>query len=292
MRNRRSVLKNMALMPFVSLNSNQNTINEENHPLKISLNAFSFDKPLKAGQINLFQVLDFCAENNFDGVDLTAYYFPGYPNVPDDDYLFRIKRKAHKLGLRITGTGVRNDFTNPEKAKREEDIKMVKNWIVAAEKLGAPVIRIFAGNKIPEGYTWEQTATWMVEDFKTCVEFGKKHGIIVGVQNHYDFIQTPEHVEYFMEKVNDEWFGLILDTGSYRNGETYKDIEESITYAVNWQVKEKIFVKNKELVTDLARLMKIIKKSEYRGYLPIETLGEGDPGEKIRNYLAEVRKYI
>jgi hypothetical protein len=34
----------------------------------------------------------------------------GYPQVPQDDYIHRIKRRAHDLGLAISGTGVRNDF--------------------------------------------------------------------------------------------------------------------------------------------------------------------------------------
>jgi hypothetical protein len=38
--------------------------------------------------------------------------------------------------------------------------------------------------------------------------------------------------------------------------------------------------------------MKIIKESGYRGYLPIETLGEGDPKVKVPQFLNEVREAI
>jgi hypothetical protein len=55
-------------------------------------------------------------------VDLTGYYFPDYPNVPADDYIYALKRKAFLLGLDISGTGVRNDFANPDENKRKEDI--------------------------------------------------------------------------------------------------------------------------------------------------------------------------
>jgi hypothetical protein len=44
--------------------------------LKISLNAFSFDKPLRAGTMTLDDLLEYCAKTGFDGVDLTGYYFP------------------------------------------------------------------------------------------------------------------------------------------------------------------------------------------------------------------------
>jgi hypothetical protein len=38
--------------------------------------------------------------------------------------------------------------------------------------------------------------------------------------------------------------------------------------------------------------MKIIKNSDYNGYLPIETLGPGDPFEKVKNFLNDVKKAL
>ena len=92
--------------------------------------------------------------------------------------------------------------------------------------------------------------------------------------------------------VNNEWFGLILDTGSYRIGDPYEQIARTIPYAVNWQVKENIFVDGKEVKTDLPRLFKLIKESGYRGYIPVETLGKGDPKEKVPRFIEEVRKAL
>lgn len=292
MQNRRTVLKTLATLPFLAAAPKLFAQSETCYKLKTGLNAFSFNGPLSAGDINLFQVIDFCVEQDFDAIDITGYYFPEYPKVPPDEYIFAIKKKAQSLGLEISGTGVRNDFTSPDKTKRNEHVQLVKNWIEVAQKLGTPVIRIFAGGGIPEGYTWEQTAEWMVKDFKECVNYGKKHGVVVAVQNHNDFIQTPEHVHYLFEKVNDPWFGLIMDTGGFRNGETYENIAETIKYAVNWQIKEKIFVNGAEMDTDIARLMDVIKKSCYKGYIPIETLGSGDVGEKVKVLMTEIRKYL
>jgi hypothetical protein len=61
---------------------------------------------------------------------------------------------------------------------------------------------------------------------------------------------------------------------------------------VTWQIKENIWIDGKETPTDLGKLFKIIKKSGYRGYLPIETLGEGDPYVKIPRMIENVRSAI
>jgi sugar phosphate isomerase/epimerase len=258
--------------------------------LKTSLNAFSFNALLSDGSMTISDMLDFCAATGFEGVDITGYYFKGYPQVPPDEYLFEIKRKAFRLGLEISGTGVRNDFTIADKTRREQEVALVKNWIEVAAKIGAPVIRIFAGNQKNEGYTKDQITEWMLEDIRTCVEYGKVHGVIIGLQNHNDFIQTADQVIRMIEAINSEWLGLILDTGSYRVLDPYAEITKSIKYTVNWQIKEKIFINGEEKDTDLDKLISIIKSSGYKGYLPIETLGEGDPKTKVTELLAKLKK--
>src|SRR5215213_8775254 len=64
--------------------------------IKISLQAYSFSKLLndhakgRGEGMSLSDLLDFSAQNNFDAVDLTGYYFPGYPEVPTDEYIYEI----------------------------------------------------------------------------------------------------------------------------------------------------------------------------------------------------------
>lgn len=290
---RRDFVKSLLIAPTLT-NIELVKIEEKskNGKLKTSLNAYSFNEPLMAKSMNLDDLLDFCAAHNFDGVDLTGYYFPNYPQVPTDEYIYHIKRKAHLLGVSISGTGIRNDFTNPDPNKRKDDIQLIKNWIEVASKLGAPVIRIFAGVLNPKEYTWDQIAAWMVKDIQECVAYGQKHGVIVAIQNHNDFIKTADEAIKIIKMVNMEWFGLILDTGSYRIGDPYEQIARTILYAVNWQVKENIFVNGQEEKTDLKKLFNIIKASGYRGYIPIETLGKGDPNEKVPRFMAEVKNAL
>jgi sugar phosphate isomerase/epimerase len=298
---RRAFVKSLMIAPALpTLGASRLNFDDKSKKgkLKTSLNAFSFNDPLMAKTMNLDDLLDFCAEYNFDGVDITGYYFPGYPQVPTDEYIYHIKRKAHLLGVSISGTGIRNDFSIPDAAKRKEDVQLIKNWIEVASKLGAPVIRIFGGANKPmahpdivgKEFSWDEKAAWMVKDIQECVDYGAQHGVIVAIQNHDDFIKTADEAIKIIQLVNKEWFGLILDTGSYRKDDPYEQIARTIQYAVNWQLKENIFVDGVEVKTDLKRLFKIIKESGYRGYVPIETLGKGDPKEKVPRFMAEVRE--
>ncbi|MCX6134354.1 MAG: sugar phosphate isomerase/epimerase [Ignavibacteriales bacterium] len=296
---RRRFLKQMIALPFVSalgmtlrqtaVRSQEKIQRTGGSKLKIGLNAYSFNAPLTKGGMNLDDMLEFCAQIGLEAVDLTGYYFPGYPNVPPDEYIYHIKRKAFLLGLDISGTGVRNDFTFTDAAKRKDDVTLVKKWIDVASKLGAPVIRVFAGKQDTKGYSWDQVAAWLVNDIRECVEYGKQRGVIIGIQNHNDFIKTSADALKILKMVDSEWAGIILDTGSFHVADPYTEIAATAPYAVNWQIKENVFVGEEQVKVDLPKLLKIIRSSGYRGYLPIETLGEGDPKIKVPRFLEEVR---
>jgi len=260
--------------------------------LKISLNAFSFNKPLLDGDMSLDELIDFCADQGFFAVDITAYYFKGYPEVPSDEYIYEVKRKAQSKGIEISGTGVRNDFTHKDENRRKEEKMLVRNWIDVAMKLGAPVIRIFAGNQDLAGNTWDQAADRIINDILECVDYGKSRGVIVAMQNHDDFVKSAEQAIKILDRVNSPWFGLILDSGSFRQGDPYTEIARTANHAVNWQIKEEVYVNRKPEKVDLIRLFKIIRESAYRGYLPLETLGEGDPFPKVTAFMKQAKEAL
>lgn len=256
---------------------------------KISLNAYSFHAPLSAKKTTLEDVMDFCVREGFDAIDLTGYYFPGYPETPSDDYIYHLKNKAHRSGLGISGTGIRNEFADPDTLKRATEVSFVKKWIEVAAKLGAPVIRIFSGKTLPDGYSREEVEDWIVTCIKSCVAHGRQHGVIVALQNHNDFVKTADQAISILQKVNSEWFGLVLDTGSFVTREPYSEIEKTTSWAVNWQIKEKLNYQGNVSDMNLNRLCDIIHASGYRGYLPIETLSPGDPFTLVPPFLQKVK---
>jgi sugar phosphate isomerase/epimerase len=249
--------------------------------LKLALNAYSFDDQLRAGTTTLEKLVDFCAEQRLGALDATGYYFPSYPKVPSDEEIFALKRNAYLNGVTISFTGVKNDFTLPNAADRKKEIQLVKDWTVVASKLGAPMIRVFTGPDQVKGYTFEQVVEWMIPAFQECAEFGESQGVMIGLQNHEDFVRTADEVIGIVERVNSSWFGAILDVGSLRKFDVYEEIEKLLPYAVSWLIKENIWYGEKAVPVDLHKVKAIIDRHGYRGYLPILTLGEGDPKQKV-----------
>jgi sugar phosphate isomerase/epimerase len=284
--------------------------------LKVSLNAYSFAKLLndfalgRGAGMSLFALAEFCAQHNFDGFDPTGYYFPGYRarKVPEDKLVFDLKRRAFELGVGISGTGVGNNFTVADQAARAKDVEWIKQWIEVAGKLGAPVLRIFADTQM-RAQTWETVSNgakredvekWIADDIRACADHAAKFGVIIGVQNHGDFIKTAADLISLIKRVDSPWCGAIVDTGYFKAEDPYAEMAQAAPYAVNWQIKQSPLgvEKEAEAPTDLVRLLKIIRLSGYRGYLPIETLSPRggraayDPYTVVPKFLAELRAAI
>lgn len=280
--------------------------------LKLSLNAYSFARLLndrlqgRGEGISLQQLAEFCARQNFDGIDITAYYFPGYRErkLPDDSFIFEVKKRCFELGLGISGTGTGNNFTTADKEARARDVAWVKQSVELAAKLGAPVLRVFADTQM-RAQTWESVSNgakreevekWIADDIRACADHAAKYGVIIGVQNHGDFIKTADDLISLLKRVDSPWCGAIVDTGYFKAADPYAEIAKAAPYAVNWQIKQSPLgvEKEAEAPTDLKRLCRIVRDSGYRGYLPIETLsprggGNYDPFQVVPKFLAEVR---
>lgn len=296
---RRQFIKSVAALPLlVSLNNTSvgglAAAGPLANRLKLSCNLYSFNEPLMSGRMTLDEVLTFCAGVGFDAVDPTAYYFPGYPALPDDSYVYQIRRNAFRLGLDISGTGVRNDFTLPDPVRRQAEVELVKKWVGFAAQLGAPVLRVFAGlgKELTPAHTREVVTGWLVDALRACTDYASQRGVMIVLQNHADYVQTADQVLDIVRRVKSDWLAVNLDVGSFKIGDPYAQIAQVAPYAATWQLKENLFVNGQEQETDLNRIMRIVRESGYKGYLPIETLGKGDPRLKVPAFYENVKKAL
>lgn len=291
---RRNLLRNLALAPVVlgapSCFARPATKTNSSTRLQYSINAYTFNDLLRSGEMTFPDMMEFAANLGLNAVDLTGYYFPDYPNIPDDKTLFQLKKKALALGLNISWTGVRNNFVKPDKASRAADVEMIKNWLTVSSKLGASIMRIFAGKGKYKGHSKDEVKKWMVSDFKECAKYAEETGVIAGMQHHNDFLYEAEEVIDILERVDSEWFGLILDIGSLRRSDDpYKEIKKLAPYANYWFIKELVYVNGVAEPVNMKKIASILKEANFRGYISFESLTEGDPKQIVTAMFEDFR---
>ncbi|TWT30605.1 sugar phosphate isomerase/epimerase family protein [Blastopirellula retiformator] len=258
---------------------------------KLSLAAYSYRRLLQGDkpQLTLADFIDDCAKMQLDGTELTSYYFP--PNVTTDQ-LLELKRQAFLLGLSISGTAVGNDFGHPAGKEREQQIADVKRWIDNAAVLTAPVIRIFAGHA-KKGVPADQSHRLMVEGMQEVCDYAGKLGVFLALENHGGPTATADGLLKLVKDVDSPWFGVNLDTGNFHSDDIYAELEQVAPYALNVQVKVVVSGPDKKKVpTDFARIAKILRDANYRGFAVLEYEENEDPRVECPKYVEILREAL
>lgn len=260
--------------------------------IKPSLAAYSFRNVLphdgKLGKITLHDWFEWVADQGLGAVEPTSYYF----SAEDPAYLNSMKAKAFRLGLDISGTAIRNDFCHVDEAVRREWIDHVKKWCDHSMRIGAPVIRIFAGNKHAK-VNDTQALTWSIECMKECCDYAGEQGVILAIENHGYLTNTSVELMKIIEGVNHEWLGVNLDTGNFTK-DAYENIERMVPYAANVQLKVEILGADNKTreEADIDRIIQILSEGGYRGYVALEYESNPDPYEAVPKYLAKLNNAI
>ena len=257
---------------------------------KFSLAAYSY-RDLLTGtppKLTLGDFIEDCARMNLDGTELTSYYFPTPTTL---EYLHELRRQCFRLGLDVSGTAVGNDFGFPPGRDRDEQIALVKRWIDHAAVLGAPVIRIFAGNRKGDDSP-TRAHRLMVGGIEECCDYAGQHGVHLALENHGGPTATAEGMLTFVRDVKSPWFGVNLDTGNFYGDDPYAELEQIAPYALNVQVKAVTSnsVRGTKKATDFSRLAQMLRGVGYRGYIVLEYEEEGDPRTQCPHYMEKIRE--
>jgi sugar phosphate isomerase/epimerase len=257
--------------------------------LKVSCCAYSFNGLLKSGKMKLEEFIDLCADMNLDGTELTSYYFP--PNA-GREYFRQIRRQAYLNGLDVSGTSVGNRFTLPAGADRDKQIALVRTWIDHAVEIGAPCIRVFAG-EAPKGKTVEQARAWCIECLAECLKHATERGVFLALENHGGIVTTSDQTLACLTAIQSPWYGLNLDTGNFREADPYAAIAKTAPYAVNVHLKTEVqSTTHGSSPTDYDRVAQILKASGYRGYLSLEYEAREDPRTGVPRHIKAIQAAV
>ncbi len=289
---RRTMLKTGAAAAAAALTTMQpaeaQAQSAERNPrnMRVSLAAYSVRQALQAGDMDLFGFIDWCAEMDLDGTELTSYYFR--KNF-GGDYLRELKLHAFRNGVTVSGTAIANNFCHPPGRERREQIDHVKQWIDHAVGFSAPHIRVFAGN-VPDGVDNGTAIGWVAESMRECLDYAAERGVVLGLENHGGITARAADHLAICDAVGDHpWFGINLDTGNYRTN-PYEELAMSAPRTVNVQVKVEVFRPDGTKVrADLKRFRDILADAGYKGWVALEYEADANPFIEIPQYVQELK---
>lgn len=255
---------------------------------RVSLAAYSFNGLFKAGKIDLFQFIDYCASLKLEGTELTSYYFKE-PVAPE--YLAEVKKRTQSAGLTISGGAIRNDFCQKAGPKLDADMASCNAWVDHYAALDCKVIRVFAGN-VPKGDSKEETLKRCIANLEIACDYAGTKGVILGLENHGGLTAFATDMLDILKGVKSKWLAVNFDSGNFKGPDAWNELAAIAPYAVNVQYKinpkypEYMKTTRPEYIT---RVAKILKDSGYSGWVALEYESPEDPYTQIPGYLDEIK---
>ena len=234
--------------------------------MKIGCISWSYRKEFTNGKYDLISWLRHCSsEAMIDGVELWNNHF----NSLDDNYLDHISSFCKSEGLDLYSVATKCDFGNFSEIDVENAMITLREWLAVADRLGVTTLRV----SISGVYDHEPDRQNKVfENITKVINENKYPLIIVGIENKEPSVVQNSGDVKLMDKISKSKLKLILDNGSFIDKETIYDfMEETLPYAALVHAKFfEIDQDGADKVLDYRRIIPIIRRSGYDGFLSIE----------------------
>lgn len=238
---------------------------------EISLAEWSLHKTLFKGDLKNIDFPELAAKKfGIYGVEYVNAFFKD--KAKDMTYLKDLNGRAKDNGVKnvlimVDGEGNLGDEDN---AKRVTAVENHYKWVDAAAFLGCKSIRV---NAAGQG-TPEEVKNRVVESLSTLADYGKKAKINVIVENHGGISSHGDWLASVLKAVGKKNCGSLPDLGNFYEYDRYQGVEDLMPYAKGVSAKTNVFNENgDEANIDYGRMMEIIKKAKFKGYIGIEYEG-------------------
>jgi len=265
----------------------------------ISLAEWSYHQALQSGKLRHEDFAQAARqEHGIEAVEYVNSFFKD--RARDEAYLKDLKRRADDVGVRILlimcdGEG---ELGHADEAQRAKAIDNHVKWLEAAQRLGCHSIRVNAGGSGPR----EEHALRAADSLRTLGDLAAPMDLCVIVENHGGPSSDGAWLAGVMKKAAHPRVGTLPDFGNFRVSDSeqydrYKGVEELMPFAKAVSAKSHDFdEKGDETATDYTRMMKLVVRAGYHGYVGIEyegsRLAEKDGVDATKRLLERVRSQI
>ncbi len=183
--------------------------------MKFGVSSYSFVKKLNSGEMTLFDAIDFAKGAGYDAMDF-ADFAP--VELAEPDFAKRVHEKCIEVGIIPSCYAVCGDLVRPDGRSVEEEIARVKHHVDIAEILGCNKMRFDTTKYYPEDgscKSFRDVADRIAPIIREISEYARTKGILTLSENHYQFFQDSERMDYLMEQVHCDNHKLLIDVGNF-----------------------------------------------------------------------------
>lgn len=246
---------------------------------KISLAEWSLHRELFSKKIDHLDFISLAkTEFGISAVEYVNSFF--FEKARDRKYLNKMKSRANDHDVRSLLIMCDNEgnLGDPDKNKRYKAVENHYKWAEAAAFLGCHSIRVNA--RSDDKLSYDNQLDLAADGLSRLVDFCSDLKINAIVENHGGLSSNGAWLSALMKKIDHPRVGTLPDFGNFMIQDNewydrYKGVEELMPFAKAVSAKSHEFDLNgNEVRTDYNKMMEIVLKAGYNGYVGIEYEGD------------------
>ncbi len=271
--------------------------------LKISLAQWSLNRAFFAKELDPNDFATIASkEYGIKAIEFVSAFYK--EQVKDEAFWQTMKKRSDDIDVKnlLIMVDDEGDLGSTKEEERKAAVENHYKWVHAAKLSGCHSIRV---NAFGEG-TKAAIRSALVDGMGQLATYAAKENINVIIENHGLFSSDGKFIAGIMKEVNMPNFGTLPDFGNWctnaKWGSTqknkcdevydrYQGVKDFLPYAKGVSAKSYNFnSEGEDTIIDYQKMLKIVKDSDYDGYIGIEYEGEdlGEPeGIRITKALME-----
>jgi sugar phosphate isomerase/epimerase len=231
-------------------------------------------------------VVQFAKEADYDGVEIRvdAGHQHGISSESSAETRQYVKKLFDDAGVEIPCVATSIQFSSPEPATRNENIRTAKANLDLAADFGAKVVRMFAGGGVSE--LTDESADYIAAAFDEVGDYAAASGVCPMLECGHDIIKSAVEATEIIKRVKTENFGALWNH-SDMDEQTFDLLRDHVRH---FHVHDEVLDSTNRNILHLAELMKSIN---YDGYVSLEIIkGHNLPAELLIDTAKRLKGYI
>ena len=256
--------------------------------MQISVMSIAYRDFYQEGKIDITDFIRYCKKIGVDGVEITQ----------DDEQgkELAVEKVLEETGLKVSSYNFSVRLPWPIDSLNKEVLQHFKKSMQRAKRLGAKVVMFTPAIKFSKEFLPEDRRKELIKTYSEFVRCSPDNEIALAFENaarnRKDELGKISHVKELLEGIHSPYFRLIFDTGNFVMAEEdpQKAFMELLPYIAHVHLKDVVKDSNAqggykdvpigEGIVDFLKIFRILKDSNYKGFLSIECAGTGDKNIK------------
>jgi len=265
--------------------------------LRVGISSYCLRQAIWSGEKTIVDVVAWAAEHGCEHIEIVPIGF----SLDDNPELVQdIRREAEQRGIILSNYVIKADFVQGDERMYEAEIARVKLQVDIAAALGIAHMRHDVAFRPVEqtmlGQFYEDLPR-LTEACRRIADYAGQYGITTSVENHGVYIQHSERVQALVQAVDKANFRTTLDIGNFLcvDEDPVAGVQRSLPYASMIHVKDFYYrprhrnpgegwlqTANGNYLRgaifgqgdiDVWEVLRVIKSSDYQGWLSLEFEG-------------------